>query len=246
MCFPLIATPHRLRGRLRSLGFSYDWSRELATTDIGYVKWTQWIFLQLFKRDLAFQSEVRVNWCAGLGTVLSNEEVIDGLSERGNFPVVRMPLRQWVLRITEYAERLAADLGTTDLQWPEGTMAMQRSWIGRSEGAEIAFEIPNAPADADGELRVFTTRPDTLMGATYVVVAPEHPLAAARSAAAPEDTALSDYITASARRSELDRTTSKSKSGVFSGLYAKHPLTGEDLPVWVADYVLAGERMLRV
>ena len=233
--------------QLRSLGFSYDWKRELATTDIGYVKWTQWIFLQLYKKDLAVQSEVRVNWCAELGTVLANEEVIDGKSERGGFPVMRMPLRQWVLRITEYAEQLAADLATEGIEWPEGTMTMQKTWIGRSEGAEITFEVEGASASAPQTIDVFTTRPDTLMGATYAVIAPEHPLAAAQLAAADmgdaDDAtaaALRAYVKAAAGRSDLDRSTAKVKSGVWSGLHVKHPLTGKPLPLWVADYVLAG------
>ena len=227
--------------QLRSLGFSYDWERELSTTDIGYVRWTQWIFLQLFKKGLAFQSEVRVNWCAGLGTVLSNEEVIDGKSERGDFPVVRRPLRQWVLKITEYAERLANDLFTEEIEWPAGTLSMQKAWIGRSEGAEIEFDVSGGGVDSS--MRVFTTRPDTLMGATYVVIAPEHPLATARLEAADgaDDAAeLRAYVDAAARRSELDRTSAKEKTGVYSGMTAKHPLTGEELPVWVGDYVLAG------
>ena len=233
--------------QLRSLGFSYDWKRELATTDIDYVKWTQWIFLQLYKKDLAVQSEVRVNWCAELGTVLANEEVIDGKSERGGFPVMRMPLRQWVLRITEYAEQLAADLATEGIEWPEGTMTMQKTWIGRSEGAEITFEVEGASASAPQTIDVFTTRPDTLMGVTYAVIAPEHPLAVAQLAAADmgdaDDAtaaALRAYVKAAAGRSDLDRSTAKVKSGVWSGLHVKHPLTGKPLPLWVADYVLAG------
>jgi len=231
--------------QLRSLGFSYDWKREIATTDIGYVKWTQWIFLQLFKKDLAFQAESRVNWCAELGTVLANEEVIDGKSERGDFPVTRMPLRQWVLRITEYAEQLAADLATEGIQWPEGTMSMQKTWIGRSEGAEITFAVEGAPDGAAQQIDVFTTRPDTLMGATYAVIAPEHPLAEAQLAgdkAADDETtaALRSYVAAAASTSDLDRTTAKVKTGVYSGLQVTHPLTGASLPLWVADYVLAG------
>ncbi|EOD35437.1 leucyl-tRNA synthetase [Emiliania huxleyi CCMP1516] len=207
--------------QLRSLGFSYDWERELATTDVGYVKWTQWIFLKLFEQGLAFQDEKPVNWCAGLGTVLANEEIIDGLSERGGFPVERKPLRQWVLQITALADRLAAELDGR--AGPKGTMTMQRSWIGRSEGAEIAFATEGGGED----VRVFTTRADTLMGATYVVVAPEHPLA---RRVGESDSAAS--------KSDLDRTSAKAKSGVPAGESVVHPLTGERLPVWVADYVI--------
>jgi len=229
--------------QLKSLGFSYDWERELATTDIGYVRWTQWIFLQLFKRGLAFQSEVLVNWCPKLGTVLANEEIIEGKSERGGFPVERVPLRQWVLKITEYAERLAADV--SGLDWPEGTKVMQEAWIGRSEGAYISFEIqPPSNVSPSGlageEVRVFTTRPDTLMGATYVVLAPEHPLVASiAELATPQADALKEYVASAARKSDMDRTVSKEKTGVYSGVEATHPLSGEPVPVWVADYVLA-------
>jgi len=232
-----------LKRQLKSLGFSYDWGRELATTDEDYVRWTQWIFLQLFYKDLAFQSKVSVNWCADLGTVLANEEVIDGLSERGNFPVKRLPLRQWVLRITALADRLADELD--GLEWPEGTIAMQRAWIGRSEGARISFALTGGPVEAtDGpiaDITVFTTRPDTLMGATYVVVAPEHPLATELAAgSSAEAAAVAEYVQAAARKSDMDRTVSKDKTGVFSGAFVTHPLTGEELPLWVADYVLAG------
>lgn len=228
--------------QLKSLGFSYDWERELSTTDEQYVRWTQWIFLQLYNRGLAFQSEVLVNWCPKLGTVLANEEIIDGLSERGGHPVVRQPLRQWVLKITAYAERLAADV--EGLDWPEGTINMQQAWIGRSDGAYVSFEV-----DGDGntcvvggeEVRVFTTRPDTLMGATYVVLAPEHPLVSKLTTLSTEQAEpLTKYVAAAARRSDMDRTVSKSKTGVFSGVMLSHPLTGELLPLWVADYVLAG------
>jgi leucyl-tRNA synthetase len=159
--------------QLKSLGFSYDWERELATTDEDYVRWTQWIFLLLFERGLAYQAELPVNWCPALGTVLANEEVIDGKSERGSHPVVRTPLRQWMLRITAYADRLADDLAKVD--WPHGTLTMQKEWIGRSEGAEIRFAVDGHEG---AEIAVFTTRPDTLLGVTYVVLAPEHPLVA--------------------------------------------------------------------
>jgi leucyl-tRNA synthetase len=157
--------------QLKSLGFSFDWDREVATTDEDFFRWTQWIFLQLYKAGLAAQSEVLVNWCPALGTVLANEEVINGLSERGDHPVERMPLRQWVFKITEYADELEA--GLKGLEWPEGTLTAQRSWIGRSEGAEIAFDVKGYD---DAQIQVFTTRPDTVMGVTYIVLAPEHPL----------------------------------------------------------------------
>ena len=222
------------RRQIRALGFSYDWEREVDTTDPGYYKWTQWIFLKLFERGLAYTAEVPVNWCPALGTVLANEEVIDGKSERGSHPVVRMPMRQWMLRITAYAERLLA--GVDDLQWPDGIKAMQRNWIGRSEGAEVDFAVP-----ALGEtLRVFTTRPDTLYGATYMVVAPEHPLVE-RLATLEQRAAVLAYVHAAAAKSERDRQDDqKEKTGVATGAHAVNPLTGKEIPIWVADYVLGG------
>jgi leucyl-tRNA synthetase len=221
--------------QLKSLGFSYDWARELATTDLDYVKWTQWIFLQLFHKGLAQQSEVPVNWCAGLGTVLANEEVINGLSERGNFPVERLPLRQWVLKITEYADKLAD--GLEGLEWPEGTRTAQRQWIGRSEGAAISFDVLGA-AHAGLRLDVFTTRADTLLGATYVVVAPEHPLLA-QLATAEHRAGVEAYVAAAKGKSELDRTAAgPDKTGAPTGATVAHPLTGAPLPVWVSDYVI--------
>jgi len=228
--------------QLKSLGFSYDWERELATTDEEYVRWTQWIFLQIFKKKLAFQSEVTVNWCSELGTVLANEEVIDGLSERGGFPVERLPLRQWVLQITALAEPLAAEL--EGLEWPEGTVQMQRAWIGRSEGAEITFDVePEARgvvAGGESGINVFTTRPDTLMGATYVVIAPEHPLAAKLAESnTPEAAGVASYVQEAKRKSDMERMISKDKTGVYSGISVIHPLNGEQLPLWIADYVLA-------
>ncbi len=221
--------------QLKMLGLSYDWSREIDTTDPHYVKWTQWIFLQLFKKGLAYQDKIAVNWCPALGTVLANEEVIDGLSERGNHPVVRTPLRQWMLRITEYADRLLDDLATVD--WPRGTLTMQREWIGRSEGAEVRFGVDGHP---NVEIPVFTTRPDTLMGVTYVVLAPEHPKVAELTK--PEQKAAVDaYVSAAARKSDRDRTAgTKDKTGVSTGASAVHPLTGHMVPIWIADYVLAG------
>jgi leucyl-tRNA synthetase len=219
--------------QLKSLGFSYDWSREVDTTDAGYVKWTQWIFLQLFKRGLAFQAEVAVNWCAGLGTVLSNEEVVDGKSERGDFPVEKLPLRQWMLRITEYADRLDEDLAT--LAWPD-TKAKQHHWIGRSEGAIVAFDV--AESKTAETIRVFTTRVDTLAGATYVVVAPEHPLALtlATDAKRAEVTA---YVAAAKKKSDIDRSdVTKTKTGVDTGAFAVNPANGDRVPIWVGDYVI--------
>ena len=219
------------RRQLKSLGFSYDWAREVNTTDPKYLRWTQWIFLQLFKRGLAFQSEVPVNWCPALGTVLSNEEVIDGLSERGGHPVVRQPLRQWQLRITAYADRLANEL--EDLDWPE-TKLKQRDWIGRSEGTEVNFPV----VGSDVILKAFTTRPDTLFGATYMVVAPDHPLI--QSIASKEHLpAVLEYAQAAARKSDLERTTvTKNKTGVFTGAFVRHPLNDKEIPVYTADYVL--------
>jgi len=217
--------------QLKSLGFSYDWERELATTDPDYVRWTQWIFLQLFKGGLAEQSEVAVNWCPALGTVLANEEIINGLSERGDHPVVRTPLRQWILKITKYADRLAA--GLADLDWPSGTMASQKAWIGKSRGCNADFKVENS----DEKISVFTTRPDTLMGVTYLTLAPEHPLVS--SLTSPEQKEEVDaYVAATSSRSDLDRTSSKEKTGVFTGGYAVHPLSGARVPVWVGDYVL--------
>lgn len=229
----------RFRTQLKSLGFSYDWTREVATCDPSYYKWTQWIFLQLLKRDLAYQAEVPVNWCPALGTVLANEEVIEGLSERGGHPVVRMPMKQWMLKITAYADRLLSDLDALD--WGDSIKEMQRNWIGRSEGAAVGFALRGGPGSSVGEgatLEVYTTRPDTLFGVTYMVVAPEHPLLSAL-ASAEQGAAVQAYAEAAARKSDLERTElSKEKSGVFTGSYAINPATGQPVPVWVADYVL--------
>ncbi len=224
------ANVETFRRQLKMLGFSYDWSREIDTTDPGYVRWTQWIFLQLFRRGLAFQAEVPVNWCPALGTVLANEEVIDGKSERGGHPVVREPLRQWQLRITAYADRLAADLDGLD--WPE-TKLKQRDWIGRSEGAEVDFAL----AGRGETLRVYTTRPDTLFGATYLVIAPDHPLTLA--IATPERRSeVERYVTAARSKSDLERTTNREKTGVDTGALAINPVNGDQVPVFTADYVL--------
>jgi leucyl-tRNA synthetase len=256
------------RRQIQSLGFSYDWDREVDTTDPNYFKWTQWIFLVLFDtwydseqkrgrpiaelpippdvreqgeqavrlyRDdhrLAYEADVPVNWCEALGTVLANEEVIDGKSERGNFPVVRMPLRQWMLRITSYAERLLDDLEQVD--WSPAIKEMQRNWIGKSEGAEVDFALP-----AVDKIRVFTTRPDTLFGATYMVLSPEHALVGQITTPRQRD-AVKRYQEEAARKSDLERTElAKKKTGVFTGAYAVNPVNGEQIPVWIADYVLA-------
>lgn len=221
--------------QIKALGFSYDWEREIDTTDPKYFRWTQWIFLQLFQRGLAYVDERPVWWCPELRTVLANEEVVDGKSEVGGFPVERRNLRQWVLRITAYAERLLADL--KDVDWPDSTKRMQEAWIGRSEGAELLFDLENK---ALGQLKIFTTRPDTLYGCTYMVVAPEHPLVDALTT--PEQkAAVAEYRKKAAAKSDLERTDlAKDKSGVFSGSYAINPINGARVPIWIADYVLMG------
>ena len=220
------------RRQIKSLGFSYDWDREINTTDPEYYKWTQWIFLKLYEKGLAYVDEVPVNWCPALGTVLANEEVIDGKSERGGHPVERRPMRQWILRITEYADRLLEDLN--DLDWPESLKDMQRNWIGRSEGANVHFSIDGT----DENFTVFTTRPDTLFGATYAVLAPEHPLVKKITTDEQRD-AVEAYITKVQSKSDLERTElSKEKSGEFTGAFAVNPANGEKLPIWIADYVL--------
>ncbi len=223
------------RRQIRALGFSYDWDREIDTTDPKYFRWTQWIFLQLFKRGLAYVDERPVWWCPELRTVLANEEVVDGKSEVGGFPVERRNLRQWVLRITAYAERLLADL--KDVDWPDSTKRMQEAWIGRSEGAEILFDLENKSL---GQLKIFTTRPDTLFGCTYMVLAPEHPLVDALTTP-DHKTAVDSYKKRAAGKSDLERTDlAKEKSGVFSGSYAINPVNGARVPIWIADYVLMG------
>ena len=261
------------RRQIQMLGFSYDWDREVDTTDPNYYRWTQWIFLQLFDtwydhdakrgrpiaelpippevrakgdaavrayRDgkrLAYQAEVPVNWCAALGTVLANEEVIDGKSERGGHPVVRMPLKQWLLRITEYAERLLNDLELVD--WSPAIKEMQRNWIGKSEGAEVDFHLAVSSPNKDLAIRVFTTRPDTLFGATYMVLAPEHPLVE-RITTPEQRSAVAQYKAEAARKSDLERTElAKTKTGVFTGAYALNPVNNTKIPIWIADYVLS-------
>lgn len=221
------------RRQIKALGLSYDWSREISTTDPEYYKWTQWIFTQLYEHDLAYVAEMPVNWCEALGTVLSNEEVIDGKSERGGHPVIRVPMRQWVLKITAYAERLLEDLELVD--WPESTKEMQRNWIGKSVGAEVIFKV----AQHDKEFSVFTTRSDTLFGATYCVLAPEHPFVL-DIASAEQKPAIEAYIEKASRKSDLERTElAKKKTGVFTGAYAINPVNGKEVPIWIADYVLS-------
>ena len=250
----------KFKAQLKRIGFSYDWQREINTTDPRYYKWTQWIFLQIYNSwfnakankaepistyrgpapdrvRLAYVADVPVNWCAELGTVLANEEVVDGKSEIGGFPVVRRPMRQWMLRITAYAERLLNELDQLD--WPEGIKLLQRNWIGRSEGAEVDFSVAGID-DRGYKIRVFTTRPDTLYGATYMVLAPEHSLV---DLIVTEEQwpAVREYRERAARKSDLERTElAKEKTGVFSGAYAVNPVNSERIPIWVADYVLLG------
>ncbi|KXG08829.1 Leucine--tRNA ligase [Anoxybacillus sp. P3H1B] len=223
---------NNFRRQIKSLGFSYDWDREVNTTDPNYYKWTQWIFLKLYEKGLAYIDEVPVNWCPALGTVLANEEVIDGKSERGGHPVIRKPMKQWMLRITAYADRLLEDL--EELDWPESIKEMQRNWIGRSEGANVHFAVDGH----DETFTVFTTRPDTLFGATYAVLAPEHPLVAQITTPEQKE-AVEAYLQQIQSKSDLERTDlAKEKTGVFTGAYAVNPVNGEKLPIWIADYVL--------
>ena len=221
------------RRQINSLGFSYDWNREVNTTDPEYYKWTQWIFTKLYEKGLAYEAEVAVNWVPELGTVISNEEVIDGKSERGGYDVVRKPMRQWMLKITAYADRLLDDLELVD--WPESIKEMQRNWICRSVGANIEFKV----AGTDKSYTVFTTRPDTLFGATYSVLAPELDLV--REITTPEQkAAVEAYIEETAKKSDLKRTDlAKEKTGVFTGAYAINPVNGKEIPIWIADYVLS-------
>jgi leucyl-tRNA synthetase len=254
-----------MRRQIKCLGFSYDWDREVATTDEDYYRWTQWIFLKLFnswfdekqqkarpieelvtpaglnekqKRQyidsqrLAYEAEIAVNWCPELGTVLANEEVIGGVSERGGHPVFRKPLRQWMLRITKYAERLLADLDGLD--WSEGIKKLQADWVGKSVGAEVDFKV----ARRGDVIRVFTTRPDTLFGATYMVLSPEHPLVEAITTG-DRKADIAKYREDAARKSDMDRTDlSKDKTGEFTGAYAVNPVNGKEIPIWISDYVL--------
>lgn len=233
---PAEFTAHNIetfRRQINSLGFSYDWEREINTTDPDYYKWTQWIFIKLYEKGLAYEAEVAVNWCPALGTVLANEEVIDGKSERGGHPVYRKPMKQWMLKITAYADRLLDDLELVD--WPESIKDMQRNWIGKSIGANVVFTVKNT----DHKFTVFTTRPDTLFGATYSVLAPE--LELVKQITTPEKEAeVQAYIEKVSLKSDLDRTDlNKNKTGVFTGAYAINPVNGKEIPIWIADYVLA-------
>lgn len=221
------------RKQIKALGFSYDWDREINTTDEKYYKWTQWIFIQLYKKGLAYIDEVPVNWCPALGTVLANEEVIDGKSERGSHEVIRKPMKQWMLKITKYAEELLD--GLEDLDWPEGIKEMQRNWIGKSTGANINFPISG---NNEKNIKVYTTRPDTLFGSTYMVLAPEHSLVKQIVTEDKKDEVFK-YIEESAKKSELERTgLSKEKTGVFTGAFAINPVNKEKIPIWIADYVM--------
>ncbi len=218
--------------QLKRCGFSYDWDRVIKTSDPKYYKFTQWIFIQLFKKDLAYYGERPVNWCPALGTVLANEEVIDGKSERGGYPVVRIPMKQWVLKITAYGDKLLA--GLDDLDWPSSTIQMQRNWIGKSQGVEVDFKIENT----DKKFSVFTTRVDTLYGCTYVVLAPEHPLVKEITTEDQKES-VENYINECQRKSDLERTSlNKEKTGVFTGSYAINPVNGKKVPVYIGDYVL--------
>ena len=219
--------------QIQELGFSYDWDREVNTTDPEYYKWTQWIFIQLYNKGLAYVDEVAVNWCPALGTVLSNEEVVDGVSERGGHPVYRKPMKQWVLKITEYADRLLEDLD--ELDWPESIKDMQRNWIGRSEGAKVTFKIEQS----DQNIEVFTTRPDTIYGTSFLVLSPEHPLVNEITTSDKEQE-VKLYQNEASKKSDLERTDlAKEKTGVFTGAFAINPLSGDKLPIWIADYVLS-------
>lgn len=221
------------RRQINSLGFSYDWNREINTTDPEYYKWTQWIFTKLYEKGLAYEAEVAVNWVPELGTVIANEEVIDGKSERGGYDVIRKPMRQWMLKITAYADRLLDDLELVD--WPESIKEMQRNWIGRSVGANVTFKV----ATTDKEFTVFTTRPDTLFGATYTVLAPELDLVQEITTDEQKEQ-VAAYIAETEKKSDLKRTDlAKEKTGVFTGAYAINPVNGKEIPIWISDYVLA-------
>ena len=222
------------RRQIKSLGLAYDWDREINTTDPNYYKWTQWIFLQLFKKGLAYEATVPINWCPSCKTGLANEEVFNGKCERCGHPIERKMLRQWMLKITAYAERLLEDLDGLD--WPESTLAMQKNWIGKSKGAEVLFQIDGTK----DKLTVFTTRPDTLFGATYMVVSPEHPVLQ-RIVTEEQKQAVADYQAQAASKSDLERADlNKEKTGVFTGAYAINPVNGKKIPVWTSDYVLMG------
>ncbi|MEO2160558.1 MAG: leucine--tRNA ligase, partial [bacterium] len=232
---PSVTTKNNIknfRRQINMLGFSYDWDREINTTDTNYVKWTQWIFLQLYKKGLAYEAEVPVNWCPELKAVLANEEVVDGKSEIGGHPVIRVPMRQWMLKITKYADSLLD--GLDDLDWPHSVKELQRNWIGRSTGANVQFHIPLI----NKKLGVFTTRPDTLFGATYIVMAPEHPWV--KDLVTNEQKfSVNEYIDIASKKSELDRTDlNKEKTGVYLGANAINPVNGKEIPIWISDYVI--------
>ena len=234
---PSITTKENIdnfKRQIKMLGFSYDWKREINTTDPGYVKWTQWIFIQLFNKGLAYEAEVPVNWCPELKAVLANEEVVDGKSDIGGHPVLRVPMRQWMLRITKYAESLLS--GLDDVDWPHSIKELQRNWIGRSEGANVLFELPSIGK----KLEVFTTRHDTLFGATYIVIAPEHALVK-ELVTEEQKNLVTNYIEKTSKKSDLDRTElNKDKSGVFLGCYAINPVNSKQIPIWISDYVIMG------
>ena len=226
------ANVETFRTQIKTLGFSYDWDREVDTSTEDYYRWTQWIFLKLFEKGLAYEAESPINWCPSCKTGLANEEVKDGLCERCGEKVTRKRIRQWILKITAYAERLLADLDTLD--WPEPVKLMQRNWIGRSEGANVTFKVDGHP----DELEIYTTRPDTLFGATYMVLSPEHPLVE-KITTAEQKKAVKAYVESSARKSDLERTDlAKEKTGVFCGAYAINPVNDQKIPIWIADYVL--------
>ena len=232
---PSITTKENIKNfkrQIKMLGFSYDWDREINTTDPKYVKWTQWIFLQLYHKGLAYESEVPVNWCPELKAVLANEEVVDGKSDIGGHPVYRLPMRQWMLKITKYADSLLK--GLDDLDWPNSIKELQKNWIGRSEGANVTFELPSL----NESLTVFTTRPDTLFGATYMVMAPEHPLVK-KLVTKDQESAVKKYSEEASKKSDLDRTElNKQKTGVFIGEYAINPANNRKIPIWISDYVI--------
>ena len=220
------------RATLTRYGFSFDWSREISTCDPNYYKWTQFIFIKLFEKGLAYQKEVPVNWCPELKTVLANDEVIDGKSERGGHPVIRVPMKQWMLKITDYAERLLNDLDKVN--WPERTKEGQRNWIGKSEGAVVKFTVKKSNSES---LEIFTTRPDTIYGVTFMVLAPEHPLV--KQITTPEQKhSVAEYVLASAKKSEVDRKANTEKTGIFTGGFAINPLSQNEIPIWIADYVM--------
>jgi leucyl-tRNA synthetase len=238
------ANINKFRTQIKSLGFSYDWDREVDTSNEKYYRWTQWIFLKLFKKGLAYEAESPINWCPSCKTGLANEEVKDGCCDRCGTKVSRKRIRQWILKITAYAERLLADLD--DLDWPEPVKLMQRNWIGRSEGANVRFRLaeplavsPSAKLpNEDPFIEIYTTRPDTLFGATYMVLAPEHPLVE-KITSPDQKAAVGAYLDTAAKKSDLERTDlAKVKTGVFSGAFAINPVNGKKIPIWIADYVL--------